>query len=353
MRASRLLLALGLAALAAGCSKYKVAEPPPQDPEYKFPHEAHQDDVECVACHAPVLASTSVQQDKKLVAMPKKMLEVCTNCHDADFDKLLAGYQVPTRAREARVRMNHKDHLTRVKNCRDCHKQLPSTGATTPYPPPMASCTSCHNHQQDFAQARCTPCHVDLKGYVPQGAFAHAGDWLQQHGKEARPSAATCASCHDQTYCTKCHAPQTTAARPSILFPESVDRQFIHRGDYVSRHTIEANANPASCLRCHGTPFCDACHTQQNLRAVIGGNSRYPHPDPAAWMTRGSADFHGDAARRNVAACAACHEQGAQTRCLLCHSQGGANPHPSSWKSKYDLDDIRDNAMCRSCHTNG
>src|SRR5512142_2911176 len=226
------LILLAAVLAAAGCSlKPQSAENGPRDPGYAFPHSPH------------------IEGDV-----------ACKECHDTD-----PSVKTPKRLQAFRVRFDHSYHLKKVKDCRTCHRELPEVGDAEAKAPPMATCTSCHEHQQAFAEARCTPCHVDLKGYLPKTAFAHQGDWLRQHGRLAKPTAESCAACHDQTSCAECHASQTVAARPSVIFPERVDKAFIHRGDYVSRHTIDAQANPASCRTCHGSAFCSACHTEQGV----------------------------------------------------------------------------------------
>jgi hypothetical protein len=222
----------------------------------------------------------------------------------------------------------------------------------------MATCTACHNHQDDFARAKCTPCHVDLKEYElkPVTAFAHVGEWLLKHGAFARPSAETCAACHDQTYCADCHSATTTPARPSILFPEEVTREFIHRGDYISRHTVDVAAFPASCRKCHGSAFCETCHTLQGLTPGAP-NVRDPHP--RGWANdRASGHFHGDAARANIINCSGCHDQGGAAICVQCHAVGGpasppsgVDPHPAGWRSRHNRNDCQHNTMCQACHT--
>jgi hypothetical protein len=44
---------------------------------------------------------------------------------------------------------------------------------------------------------------------------------------------------------------------------------------------------------------------------------------------------HGRAARRDIASCAACHDQGAASNCVRCHKVGafGGSPHPPGWRS--------------------
>jgi hypothetical protein len=350
----RLLLALGLAAAACGYKPAKVDSSAPKEPAYTFPHAIHVDaDVACVECHGAVEKATRLDPAVRHVRIPQdaSKRKECSDCHDTDPSSRL-----PARAREFRVRFSHADHLKRVSRCTACHRQLPEAGDAAPRTPPMEACTSCHVHQAEFAQARCMPCHVDLKGYRPESAFRHEGSWIASHGALARPSAESCAQCHDQTYCAACHASATAPTRLENLFPERVDRGFIHRGDYVSRHVIDAGANPASCRRCHGSGFCDACHALQGLSRTASGALRVPESHRVAGWSGpvGAQQRHRDAARRDISACAGCHDQGADATCVGCHRVGGfagsKSPHPRKFLSKHDLGDVRDNAMCRACH---
>jgi hypothetical protein len=360
---NRLLLVVA-AALAAGCGAKPVKGYTSNDPAYVFPHTPHiEGDVDCKACHGNIATASKLDGTVRHVQLPEhpSKADACSGCHDTD-----PTITVPKRSAPFRFTFDHAAHLPRVKgDCKACHKELPEKGDAVAKAPPMGSCTACHKHQQDFAQARCTPCHTDLKGYKPESAFAHQGDWIHIHGQLAKPSAETCAQCHDQSYCVACHSPTTTAALPETIFPERVDRAFIHRGDYVSRHMVDARALPASCRRCHGSPFCDACHIQQNVSGSIPlGTARDPHP--AGW-SNGSA--HGQAARRDITSCAGCHDQGANANCVGCHKVNGiaqlgasglgANgPHPKSFLDahKGDIDPLTNkptikNKMCAACHT--
>jgi hypothetical protein len=288
----------------------------------------------------------------RLPATPSKN-DACSGCHDKDPKGA-----IPARAREFRVRFSHADHLKRVPDCRTCHQQLTEPGDAHARTPPMAACTACHKHQADFNEARCMPCHVDLKGYRPETAFRHQGNWIATHGALSRTQAEGCAACHDQTFCAECHSATTVAARPEIIYPERVDRTFIHRGDYVSRHMIDANANPASCRTCHGSGFCDACHSVQGVsKSFTGGSPRDPHPNPG-WSNLGDGGQHKFAARRDIASCAGCHDQGASATCVGCHRVGAPrtgggvakSPHPGSFRSAHDRGDINKNGVCRVCH---
>lgn len=355
-----ILLALAVGAAACGPKAAKESPAATKEPAYVFPHSTHVDsDVACTNCHQMDKAKRldAKVRHVQLPARPSKQ-KACQDCHDTD-----PAAKLPARTRPFRLTFDHAAHLPRVKgDCKVCHATQPEPGDTQPKIPPMAACTGCHNHQQDFAQARCMPCHTDLKGFKPETAFAHEGDWLRTHGSLARMGAESCAACHDQTYCAECHSPTTAAGRPSIVFPERVDRSFIHRGDYVSRHMIEAGANPASCARCHGPAFCQSCHEQQGMSQFVPGYRRPASHDQANWAMPASAGAlpkHAHAGRRDILSCAGCHDQGAQATCVGCHRVGGVasnpanpnGPHPSSFVSKHRGDDKAGNPTCAACHT--
>jgi hypothetical protein len=350
---ARLPLLVVLALGVAACGRKVTREQPAAaDPAYTFPHATHVDaDVACTNCH-PMDKAAKLEdgvRHAQIPANPSKV-EACQDCHDTDPE-----LKPPARARPFRLSFSHAEHLPRVNgDCKRCHPTQTEAGDTQAKVPPMETCTACHNHQQDFVQAKCKPCHLDLRGYKPETAFKHEGDWLRSHGSLARPSGESCAACHDQTYCGECHSPQTAAARPSIIFPERVERAFIHRGDYVSRHMIEAGANPASCRRCHGSPFCQACHEQQGL-SRFEPDFRDPHPAGWAIATGGQRPPHARAARRDISSCAGCHDQGAAANCVACHRVGGIasgnpnGPHPSSFVKKH-RDDDKNDGVCAACH---
>ena len=344
-----LLLAAVLA--AAGCSgKLRPEQPKAEPPPYVFPHLPHvEGDVACANCHASVNGATQLQAGLRHVELPSHPSKdkACKDCHDSD-----PNIRIPPRTDPFRLRFDHKAHISRVKgDCKACHKKLTEASDKQDSPPPMAACTACHNHQQDFAAARCTPCHVDLKGYLPRQAFAHQGDWRRGHAQFAKPSAESCQACHDQTYCAQCHDAQTVAALPSTIFPEAVEKNFIHRGDYISRHQVDAGANPASCRTCHGSAFCNACHTEQGVTSTAL-NMRDPHPK--GWATdKGTNHFHGDAARRDILRCAGCHDNGAASTCVGCHQMGGVggNPHPQQFLDRHKGEEPHNKTMCNICHT--
>ncbi len=334
------LLLLPLALLAVACQKPAVKAEAAAPQPYKFPHGIHvESGVECVECHAPILKSTALRADVIDVQLPTKS-EVCAGCHDP-----IPEYK-PVQRFRADVRMDHAAHFPRLKGaksqCQVCHTKIAEPGSFEVEVPAMHACTDCHNHAQDYAVGRCTPCHVDLRKYTkPVKDYSHEAEFLETHGRWARASVSTCASCHDQTMCSQCHTATTRPMPPSIQFPEKVTAEFIHRGDWISRHAVEQAADPASCTKCHGTGYCQSCH---NFQGIAPGNESFRDPHPAGWIS-----VHGQNARQNILSCAACHNQGASSICVACHSTGRVNPHPAGWKGTRAQ--IDGNAMCRICHT--
>jgi len=241
-------------------------------------------------------------------------------------------------------------HIEKVKeDCAKCHDSLPEPEKRSG-PPAMAACLSCHEHKQDYDEGRCEKCHKDLSHYSlkPLSDFSHQGNYIREHGRDARASAAACAKCHEQTFCTDCHA-STVATRIEIKYPEKLGSDFIHRDDFLTVHAIEARGDSATCRRCHGTSFCENCHTLQNLTAT-NPDPRNPHPP--GWIIPGSAQFHGVYAQRDIANCASCHDQGPSTNCITCHRVGGVggNPHPPAWVLHHSPQEIPRNPMCLYCH---
>lgn len=363
------LAAAALVAAHLGCKSAHPVGPRKEAPRTAtFPHEKHAD-LDCVDCHAEVATSTRLGQ----AALPRAA--TCQECHDpASMTPAERAAHEPPAAREPSERsitFDHAAHLARIQAkgndaCRTCHasERLPEPGPPRDPTPPMSACTACHHHEEEVAAARCTPCHVSLRRFPlrPIQALAglsHRGDFVRRHGRLVGNSAETCAQCHDQTYCAKCHANATLPFRPELQFPEDVKTDFIHRGDFVSRHHIEAAADPAGCRKCHGSFFCDSCHQAQNVSprvAIRGGSPRDPHP--AGWA---SGAQHGTAARQNIVGCASCHDQsGPANLCARCHGSSGpglpgigGSPHPPGFAGKHGRDEIRRNSMCRACHANG
>jgi len=349
----RAALLLSTLPMLASCSVFYSPSPDYSGDQIKAPHDRHKKaQVDCLACHE------EVYDEKKLGEAPRTPEAKCLECHGAEKEKGNCGFchtdvKRAKKHKEAapELVLSHASHIEKVKeDCTVCHKQLPNPVRSRANVPPMAACLGCHEHEAQYRKGACEVCHQDLARYPikPVSDYSHQGNYVRTHAQDARASIEACARCHEQSFCTDCHA-QTVATRIELEQSERVDRDFIHRNDYVTRHAIEAQADPALCRRCHGSSFCQDCHTAQNLTPVAA-SPRNPHP--AGWSIPGSPNFHGPAARQDIASCASCHDQGAQSICIDCHKVGGpgGNPHPSSFTRRHPASEIHSNAMCLDCH---
>lgn len=104
----------------------------------------------------------------------------------------------------------------------------------------------------------CTECHTDSWGLLNHQAV----DFNKKHGLFASNTRQACAACHQESFCSDCHA-HRDEIKPADKFADSPERMFPHRGDYLSQHKIDGRINPASCVKCHGrqnNERCATCH---------------------------------------------------------------------------------------------
>ncbi len=322
-----------------------------------FSHTQHLAQAECSECHGEVAKSGEGTRGRFL---PQKH-ESCAKCHEDEVKKKCEmchrGSREGVRFErvDRRLRFSHASHAGKVKECGSCH---PKPGGKAI--PGHATCNTADCHQKSYKAMTCQQCHQDLSRYAVRPVLAglkHGPDFARRHGAQAKQSVKACSQCHDQTYCADCHG-KTQAATASILFPEKVERGFIHRGDFVGRHMIEARSQPQSCAKCHGQRHCRSCHALNGVAAAThgslpGGVSRAHHP--AGWNSAGSPDHHGRKARQDIRRCASCHDRGGQSNCVGCHRVGGSggSPHPAGWSWRNKTALCRSTAMCASCHPGG
>jgi hypothetical protein len=337
-----LVLLLFGAALAAACSDREAP---------RFPHQLHLAGLACGTRGKPACLSCaschSLSDRAPGQALPGASL--CASCHRNDRRNLQAVLSATPAPPYGEIAFDHDRHLGMKGiegQCVSCHAGVVEAGG--PALPPMKQCLGCHEHEAQWNLGQCAPCHAlaDVKRVMPQTFLRHEGDFMQHHGTEAVQQKRLCQACHAQADCDSCHDATQDLSVESRR-PEAVTAHFEHRGDFMTRHAIEAQSQPTLCVRCHSPETCDACHT---ARGVSGGliEGRNPHPPGWVGSNAGARSFHGAAARRDILLCASCHDQGPATNCIRCHKVGayGGNPHPGGWKSTRS----EASEMCRYCH---
>ncbi|HOI09708.1 MAG TPA: cytochrome c3 family protein [Myxococcota bacterium] len=339
---------VGLGALFACASLVK------REDRIKFSHKLHvvENELACADCHQAVMESEQVTpalryREAQCLDCHDKAEGECGTCHT---DPANPGTWAPRPASQGVV-FSHALHLEVSEGkCTPCHAGVEQRTAPSQAARPMDhdTCMSCHRN--DFKDIGCKTCHADLveNPSRPTKLFSHDADFMARHGNLAKTDEDVCAHCHRQEFCSDCHS-KLEDFPIAVRLAERVDRQLVHRGDYLTRHPIDARTDPASCLKCHATRQCQACHDEARIaQGAARGDRASPHP--AGWaMNVRSPDFHGDAARRDIVSCASCHDRGAASNCITCHKVGGTagrSPHPGGWNPTAG----RDTKMCKMCH---
>jgi hypothetical protein len=110
----------------------------------------------------------------------------------------------------------------------------------------------------------CTDCHSPGEGPIAFADFVHTPDWMSVHRQRAYQHDNVCSLCHKQSWCNDCHVTRVEL-KPSLKGQLDTYRRMPHRGDYLTRHRVDAAIDPTSCFRCHGNPksskTCRPCHT--------------------------------------------------------------------------------------------
>ncbi len=350
---SSLRMRRGLWAVAAAClvlvTVYACASLVRREDHIRFSHKEHiaNQGLDCKDCHAEVIDSTrlgfGVPKEAKCMECHEKVEGKCGQCHTdpARPGTWADGHRIG-------VTYSHKDHLARPGvTCATCHGAKAETVA-----PAQRSnlghetCMSCH--RKDYRKIDCKMCHSDLveNPSAPLNLFSHDGDFLKRHGVLARGDDAVCSHCHKQTDCSDCHN-RLDPLTPAFRNAERVDKSLVHRADFLTRHPIEARADSNTCTSCHSVTQCTTCHEKARIAQSAQGFDR-ASPHPQGWtLDRASPNFHGREARRDIVACASCHDRGATSNCVTCHKPGGigGKPHPNGWMGS------QDGPACRACHS--
>ncbi len=317
----------------------------------RFPHITHLTRLECgtpgthqcltcASCHSPA-------QKGRAHKLPD--VSLCEECHRDDAHEMQEVLDTVPPRPYGEISFDHDKHLKMgpiAGQCVPCHGGVVRKDRATI--PPMRQCFSCHEHEAEWQRGKCSPCHerADLEHTLPRTFLRHDEGFMRHHGSVATTQGKLCQTCHAESECQACHD-MTGGVAVEVRRPEQIEASFVHRGDFMTRHAIEARSQPAKCQSCHEPEDCDSCHV---ARGVSGSRLDARNPHPLGWVGSNtqSSDFHGRAARRDLVSCAGCHEQGPLTNCIRCHKVGayGGNPHPGGWKSAREPS----SQMCRYCH---
>jgi hypothetical protein len=240
-------------------------------PPLKFDHSAHRA-APCESCHGD-LRGVGLATTRHLPTMA-----ACLRCHTAGSDERhCADCHL---ARRGGLLETHFEHGTLVPahdGLGDAHGPDFRTHHTQEARQIGATCTACHDRSE------CIACH---QGVVKPLDF-HPGNYVLTHAVDARRGKPDCSACHRaQSFCVGCHEREGIGLRSDTQFSTVDPQRAFHLPGWASEgpgpnlHAREARRNIASCASCHREDTCVRCHSAQPgaLRAS---------PHPPGW--RGSA----------------------------------------------------------------
>lgn len=243
----------------------------------KFPHAVHvAKGVACAKCHAGIDDAELGTRDH-LMKMTgclachdgEKAPNRCATCHLSEPDGVLitrfaSGSLAPTG--KLRDDDHGRDFLRR-------HAQLATSD--------LESCSSCHR------AVECETCHAASS----KAFRVHPPDWMASHGISSRSQAMDCAACHrEQSFCVACHQQTGAASESRLRVPGSpLGATRFHPDGWSSlvrgnpnHHSFQAQQNIESCASCHQESTCIKCHATTGAVAQV-------NPHPVGWKESGAA----------------------------------------------------------------
>ena len=342
------------------------------------------EDNRCAVCHVPLAAATGLTAER-VGALPRPpshsrpdfalahdprapvaaascavchARESCARCHvnagsqpliaslarDARVATLVRGrpavYPVPADHRREDFRTAHGDSArANIARCATCHARPSCTTCHIgPLNGPLARLPLAEPGGAPGIQLQLIPMQrrrpllspVALQDTVTAAKAVRVHDPLfrTNHKASASTSAATCAGCHEQRFCSDCHGGEGA-------------RRF-HAANFTQRHAADSYGRETQCASCHNAElFCRSCHRSSGL-ASKGRLDAAFHDAQPQWLLN-----HGRAARQGLQSCTTCH---AQRDCLTCHSTigWGVNPHGPGFQPERAAS--RNATQCLLCH---
>jgi hypothetical protein len=221
-------------------------------PPLKFPHAAHK--APCASCHGD-LTKVDLATTRQLPTMAS-----CLSCHrEGASERRCADCHLAKRGGLVETRFPHGTLVPRFTGLGDAHGPGFTNDHRQEAMQQGATCTACHDRSE------CVACH---QGVVKPLDF-HRGNYLATHAVEARRGTPDCSACHRaQTFCVGCHERSGIGTRGTPGFESADPDRVFHPAGWVSpgtggenRHAREARRNLASCASCHREEDCLRCHS--------------------------------------------------------------------------------------------
>jgi hypothetical protein len=238
----------------------------------KFSHAAHARQA-CESCHRDIHA-VDLATTQQLPTMASCLTchrdgteqRNCTRCHLGKVGGLME------------TTFPHGELVPRGATLGDAHGPGFAVDHAQPARRLDATCNACHD------KSECVECH---QGVIKPADF-HQANYLLVHAVEAQRGRPDCSACHRaQTFCVGCHERSGIGTRGETQRNGRDPAQQYHPPGWAAMsasggnlHAQVARRNIASCASCHREDDCMRCHS-----ANAGSMRVSPHPP--GW--RGSA----------------------------------------------------------------
>lgn len=185
----------------------------------------------------------------------------CTTCHTGDEPVVnrmpVPGPDEPAGARTSRLRPpGHGTDFTlthgaaaaaSLPRCESCHRE--------------ETCSGCHASSGGAADAGGTAGELGRWPPAPTEGGYHPPNFIQRHGAEAFAARTECAECHSrEAFCRSCHE-QVGVAREGRLGSSSFHDAI---PNWLLGHGQAARRNLESCASCHQQTSCLRCHSARS-----------------------------------------------------------------------------------------
>ncbi len=183
--------------------------------------------------------------------------ESCIGCHRAQ-ERVAAIAALPRRTRGGApgVELASLRPASHLPDMARNHRALAAGGT--------ASCNTCHR------PSYCASCHD-----AARAPSFHGADFVQRHAQQAYAAEAECASCHQtQVFCRSCHL---TLGRANTNAPVGQGKYHDKQPGWLFGHGGVARRSIETCASCHAQDFCLRCHSATSGWHV---NPHGPNFDP-------------------------------------------------------------------------
>jgi hypothetical protein len=224
----------------------------------KFDHAAHAKTA-CAQCHGD-MSNVDLATTRQLPTMSS-----CLSCHSSGTqERHCADCHVTKPGGMIETDFPHGTLIPKNSGMGDSHafgfakdhaQEARQVGAT---------CTACHDRSE------CVACHQG----VAKPLDFHPGNYLLTHAVEAKRGTPDCSACHRaQSFCVACHERSGLSPRVTTDFSSTLPGRQFHPANWDTRHAPEARRNITSCASCHREEDCMRCHSNQ-----MGSMRATPHP---------------------------------------------------------------------------